>query len=668
MPLEVPTQTDDSLGREKADRPAPLTLTPDLRYDITAALWNRLITKVIEIAEIVAELEEGGGGGGGPVDAEDVGFTPVGTIAATDAQAAIAEVASDAAAALAAHVGTGGAAHADAVASGAAGFMTGTDKAKLDGVEALADVTDFANVAAALAAASSSVSLNAQRLTSVADPSSAQDAATKAYVDALAQGLSIKQSVRVATTASIDLSTALENGDSLDGVTLATGDRVLVKDQSTALQNGIYVVQASGAAVRATDFDASGDVARGAFVFVQEGTANADSGWVLTTDGAITVGTTALAFTQFSGAGQITAGAGLTKTGNTINAVAHADGSIVANADSLQVGVLASDAQHGNRGGGALHANAVSAGAAGFMTGADKAKLDAVDNPLAYAGTPGLLALYSYGFLQGLPVGSLGNVLTTVGADEVGWDSIANLGAYAPGSWGYLHSFSNVNYYEGPSAPTTGARGSLIAWFRITETQFVDQVVVGFSNGVFSSYGAHINVGGDTIQFSVVDSGGTRRTIQFLGAQVGKWYQVIGTWDGTGASLDMRLIVQARQHANSSAGAAGAITTGASPLCVGCANGNGTDPATYCQIALAGFRHDVVLTVANARSLLDWMHQAQRPVTFSAGVFEVLTDFGDPGATWDDQVAGSSLAEVGNVLFTSSVEGTGNPYLFPLIA
>jgi hypothetical protein len=150
-------------------------------------------------------------------------------------------------------------------------------------------------------------------------------------VDAAKQGLSIKQSCRTATTANITLSGL----QTIDGVTVAAGDRVLVKDQSTGSANGIYVA-ASGAWSRASDFDAGADVVEGAFTFVEEGTANGDSGWVLVTDGTITIGTTALAFTQFSGAGQITAGDGLTKTGNTINAVGTA-GRIVVNADSIDL-------------------------------------------------------------------------------------------------------------------------------------------------------------------------------------------------------------------------------------------------------------------------------------------------------------------------------------------
>lgn len=160
--------------------------------------------------------------------------------------------------------------------------------------------------------------------------------ATREYVDAVKQGLDVKNSVRAATTGNIDLSTALENGDSLDGVTLATGDRVLVKNQDTASQNGIYVVKASGAPDRADDANSNDDVTPGMFTFVEQGTVNADSGWVLTTDGAITLGTTSLTFTQFSGAGQVTAGGGLTKTGNTLDVVGTAD-RITVNADSVDI-------------------------------------------------------------------------------------------------------------------------------------------------------------------------------------------------------------------------------------------------------------------------------------------------------------------------------------------
>ena len=141
---------------------------------------------------------------------------------------------------------------------------------------------------------------------------------TKEYVDAVKVGLDVKDSARVATTGSnIDLSSAPA---AIDGVTLTSGDRVLVKDQSTASANGIYAYAGSGNAMtRATDFDADAEVTSGAFVFIEEGTTNGDNGFVLTTDGSITVGTTNLAFAQFSGAGSITAGDALSKTGNTLD-------------------------------------------------------------------------------------------------------------------------------------------------------------------------------------------------------------------------------------------------------------------------------------------------------------------------------------------------------------
>jgi len=164
----------------------------------------------------------------------------------------------------------------------------------------------------------------------------ATDAATKAYVDSVATGLDVKASVRVATTANVDLSGALENGDVVDGVTLATGDRVLVKNQSTGSQNGIYVVQASGAAVRATDADADAEVTPGLFTFVEEGTANGNTGWVLTTDSPITVGSTALAFSQFSDSAALTAGSGLTLTGNDLS-VNVDDSTIEISSDILRV-------------------------------------------------------------------------------------------------------------------------------------------------------------------------------------------------------------------------------------------------------------------------------------------------------------------------------------------
>lgn len=162
--------------------------------------------------------------------------------------------------------------------------------------------------------ATSDFSMNSQKITNVATPTASDEVANKGYVDSVAQGLKVLSSVKVATTEDITLS----GEQTIDGVSLTTGDRVLVKDQSTASENGVYVV-ASGAWSRAVDLDTGTD-AGGAFVFVEQGTTYASTGWVCTNEPeADTVGTDALTFSQFSSAGYIEAGTGLTKTGNTIS-------------------------------------------------------------------------------------------------------------------------------------------------------------------------------------------------------------------------------------------------------------------------------------------------------------------------------------------------------------
>ena len=166
---------------------------------------------------------------------------------------------------------------------------------------------------------SGAIAMGTNKITGLGTPTDGTDAATKNYVDTTVQGIDWKASVRAATTANITLASALENGDVLDGVTLATGDRVLVKDQSTGSENGIYVVKVSGAPDRSTDADAGAEVTANFAVFVEQGTVNADQGYTLTNNGAITVGITALTFTQFTGLGQIVAGTGLDKTGNTLD-------------------------------------------------------------------------------------------------------------------------------------------------------------------------------------------------------------------------------------------------------------------------------------------------------------------------------------------------------------
>ena len=193
--------------------------------------------------------------------ASEVPFTPTGDIVASDVQAAIAEVDTE-------------------KLSLAGGTMTGL-------------------------------------LTLSGAPSGDLHAATKVYVDSVAQGMTTKDSVRVATTAAGTLASSFENGDTVDDIVLATNDRILIKNQAAAAENGIYVVQASGAPVRAVDADAWGELVS-AFVFVEEGTTNSDSGFVCTVDAGGTLDTTAVTFTQFSGAGTYTAdGIGIELSGTT---------------------------------------------------------------------------------------------------------------------------------------------------------------------------------------------------------------------------------------------------------------------------------------------------------------------------------------------------------------
>lgn len=140
------------------------------------------------------------------------------------------------------------------------------------------------------------------RISLVTDPTAAQDAATKAYVDALAVNLGKRARVRAATTANITIATALNNADVLDGVTLATGNYVLVKDQTAPEQNGVYVVGVTPA--RATEFDTYNEHP-GSLIAVEEGTSNADTLWLCTSNDGGTLNTTAIAFSQLV----ITAGA-----------------------------------------------------------------------------------------------------------------------------------------------------------------------------------------------------------------------------------------------------------------------------------------------------------------------------------------------------------------------
>ena len=206
----------------------------------------------------------------------------------------------------------------DGTATLSGGGLTGVTNFSVDNINANANTISTTN-------ANGNLVLSPNGTGTVTVPSGYKDRAgfgttslvSKEYVDAVKVGLDFKDSVRVATTGNLTISGP---GSAIDGVSLSSGDRVLVKNQSTGSENGIYVWNgAASALTRATDADANAEVTSGMFVFVEEGTSNADNGYVLTTDGTITVGSTALSFSQFSGAGQIVAGDAITKTGNQLD-------------------------------------------------------------------------------------------------------------------------------------------------------------------------------------------------------------------------------------------------------------------------------------------------------------------------------------------------------------
>jgi len=237
---------------------------------------------------------------------------------------------------------------------------------KLDGVTAttaelnkLAGITEGVGAASKVVILDSSLNLNlgSGRISSNATPTADAHLATKKYVDDVAQGLDVKASAHVATTEPLP-SVAYNNGSSgvgatltsnnnvgllIDGHTLAVGESVLVKNQAAALQNGLYRVTAAGGEdspfilTRRTDADSGTEFSAGSFVFIEQGTMNGSTGWVLSTSGAITIGTTALTFSQFSSAGVADAGNGLQKIGTTLSVKTVSSSRIAVSSDGVDL-------------------------------------------------------------------------------------------------------------------------------------------------------------------------------------------------------------------------------------------------------------------------------------------------------------------------------------------
>ncbi len=181
-------------------------------------------------------------------------------------------------------------------------------------------------------APTSAVSVNGQKITALGNPTADTDAANKAYVDAASQGLDFKNSVALATTANINLAAG---PSTLDGRTVTNGMRILVKDQTNQAQNGIYIANPGGAWTRSSDADIAAELSAGAYTYVEDGSTNGSNAYVVQV-GPQTLGTDGVQWIQFSGAAQIVAGAGLTKSGNQLD-IGGTTNRITVNADTIDI-------------------------------------------------------------------------------------------------------------------------------------------------------------------------------------------------------------------------------------------------------------------------------------------------------------------------------------------
>ena len=274
------------------------------------------------------------------------------------------------------------------------------------------------------------VSVSNALIKDVATPVDPNDAANKAYVDAVAEGLHIHASVLAATTAPLTGSVTYDNGTSgvgatlttdtpintLDGYSLVNGDRVLIKNQANSAHNGIYIRTSSTVFTRAADFDTTAEIASGDFLFVANGTVNGKTGWVQTVK-STSVGTTNVVFEQFSGAGTYIAGSGLAFTGNQLDIVLKSDGGLEVVSDEL--GLKATTAGNGLT---------FSAGVLNIGGTSDRITInaDSIDIASTYVGQNSITTLgtITTGTWQGTTIGTVyggtGNTSYSVGDILVG--------------------------------------------------------------------------------------------------------------------------------------------------------------------------------------------------------------------------------------------------------
>jgi len=298
-----------------------------------------------------------------------------------------------------------------------------------------------------------SVNVSGFKITGLADPTADTDAANKRYVDAARSGLDVKQSVRAATTANITLS----GTQTIDGIALSAGDRVLVKNQSTASQNGIYDV-ASGAWTRSTDADNSpgGEVTSGMFTFVEAGTANGNTGFVLTTQNPITLDSTALTFTIFTSAGAITAGLGLSKTGDTLDV--NVGGGIEIVADTVQLASTVAGA------GLTLTTGVLAVGAGtGLVANANDVALTGQALSLHNQTTTGLFARTAGGSITARSIATSGTGISIADGDASAGNPTLSLSAALASIGGLTPAADNFAYFTGAS---TAALATLTTFAR----------------------------------------------------------------------------------------------------------------------------------------------------------------------------------------------------------